>query len=201
MIAPFPIKPLNIVEARIGWPAIVPTVLRQRCSEVDLSSPEAVAALPLIVHELFLALYQSVGLGIAAPQLGVTWRLAVIDTGVIHEPALATQLVLINPEFVSVSEEQSDKIEGCLSLRGYQGNVCRPESITIKNYAIDGESHIIQADGILARVIQHEMDHLDGIVYWSPPRCDSPELDEEGGLTRVTRRRTASIPYLHEQSS
>ena len=98
------------------------------------------------------------GVGLAAPQVGVLRRIVVIDT---YE---GNPLVLINPEIIETEGEQIGP-EGCLSLPGLQGEVARPERVVCKALNRDMEEIIVEGEGLLARAICHELDHLDGHMY------------------------------------
>lgn len=107
-------------------------------------------------------MYAAPGVGLAAPQVGVSQRLIVIDLAARNE---ASQLItVINPEIIhaegSVCEE-----EGCLSVPDYSATVNRFECVTVKGLTINGEERLWQADGLLSIAFQHEIDHLDGILF------------------------------------
>jgi peptide deformylase len=100
------------------------------------------------------------GVGLAAPQIGIPLRLAVIQMpGDNSEP-----IVLINPEVVKRSGER-EVIEGCLSVPGYHGEIIRSESITIKALNTQGKRFRIKATGLMAQTLEHELDHLNGVLY------------------------------------
>lgn len=110
------------------------------------------------------------GVGIAAPQIGVNKRLVVIE----YYQAEITRYndvgdcplkVIINPEISFITSEQSTFNEGCLSVPGLRGEVSRPRAISYKYYDQFGNVHLGEDDGFFARVMQHECDHLDGILY------------------------------------
>jgi peptide deformylase len=98
------------------------------------------------------------GVGLAAPQIGVLWRVIVVD----YEDTLYR---LVNPEITWASQEQTIADEGCLSIPGYQGAVERHERVKVRAKDHKGKNLFIPADGWLARIFQHEIDHLDGILY------------------------------------
>ncbi|HED53260.1 MAG TPA: peptide deformylase [Phycisphaerales bacterium] len=115
------------------------------------------------------------GLGLAAPQAGLAWRLFICDipesaTEPFGEPIPGTQgftdgpIICINPSLVDPSPDRSPYDEGCLSLPGIRGDVIRPEVVTLTATGLDGKSFTIRASGLLARCIQHEYDHLDGVL-------------------------------------
>jgi len=118
-----------------------------------------------LINDMAETMYAAPGIGLAATQVDVHERVIVIDTS----EARNDLLVLINPEIMA-SNGVSDYEEGCLSVPGIYGKVQRAESVTIRALNAQGESFVLDADGLLAVCIQHEMDHLAGKVfveYWS----------------------------------
>ena len=111
------------------------------------------------VDRLFDTMYEYDGVGVAAPQVGLNQRLAVVHTDDETGP-----LVLINPEIISTSGTEVG-VEGCLSIPGEFGFVERHESIVVRNQDVKGRTHEVKASGFFARAIQHEMDHLDGVLF------------------------------------
>lgn len=117
------------------------------------------------------------GIGLAAPQVGISERIIIIEVpegemvGFPEVPGFEPT-VLINPEIIWESEEHIKLPEACLSLPGLMGNVSRPSSIQVQASLADGTPVVIQADKWLARVLWHEIDHLDGILF--PDRIDDP---------------------------
>lgn len=121
-----------------------------------------------LVTDMFETMYADEGIGLAAPQINVFKRIVVID--VVNERKPEDQLVLINPEFIS-KEGTTGIDEGCLSVPGLRGKVERAEKVTVKAQNLNGEFFEIDADGLLAICLQHEIDHLNGklfIDYLSP---------------------------------
>jgi peptide deformylase len=129
------------------------TALREVCQPVsDLSN------LLDILDDMAETLYAtSNGVALAAPQIGITMRIVVIDYG-------ATLIELINPEIIEKSGNQIDP-EVCLSLPGLYGKVRRAKYVKVKALNRSGDEFVIKAKGFLARCLQHELDHLDGILY------------------------------------
>jgi peptide deformylase len=112
--------------------------------------------LSAIVDKMARLMYNYKGIGIAAPQIGICQRICVLDVG-------NGKQALINPEIVS-SEGEDILEEGCLSVPGIRINIKRAKSIVVRGYNIEGKEEEFKADGLLARVIQHEVDHLNGIL-------------------------------------
>ena len=116
----------------------------------------------LLAPRMFAAMYKAPGIGLAAPQVDVGLRLAVIDLmpGDVRQPA-----VLINPEITKVSTEWATREEGCLSLPGQYADVSRPAMVCVAYTDLDGKRHVIDAEGLMAACLQHEIDHLDGVLF------------------------------------
>jgi peptide deformylase len=114
-----------------------------------------------LVRRMFTTMYAAEGQGLAAPQVGVGLRLAIVDV----PPRRGPSYVLVNPRVVSASEERSRGTEGCLSLPGVWGEVERPEEVVVEALDLDGAPLCLEAGGELARCLQHEIDHLDGLLY------------------------------------
>jgi peptide deformylase len=145
-------------------------VLKERASEIELNHPE----LKTLINDMFETMYNASGVGLAAPQIGKSIRLFVIDAEPMDEEKLkGAKMVFINPLRVEEEGEPWPYEEGCLSIPGIREAVKRPEKITIQYHDETGNSHKRTFEGMLARVIQHEYDHLEGklfIDYLSPFR-------------------------------
>lgn len=116
-----------------------------------------------LLDDMLETMYADNGCGLAAPQIGVSQRIVVIDiAGEGEEPA---PMYMVNPEIVWASEEKEICEEGCLSVPGQRAEVERPASVRIKYLDYNGESQEILAEDFLAVAAQHEIDHLDGILY------------------------------------
>jgi peptide deformylase len=115
-----------------------------------------------LIPRMFATMYGAPGIGLAAPQVGVGLRLAVVDLMPDAKPA---PIVLINPEVLARSEALATREEGCLSLPGQYADVTRPAQVTVRYTDADGARRQIEADGLLAACLQHEIDHLDGILF------------------------------------
>ena len=122
--------------------------------------------LQTLVESMFETMRDAPGVGLAALQIGQSLRLVVVEyTDDEDENARPKKYVLVNPEIVKRSEEMVTDIEGCLSLPGLAGTVERHEAVTIKAKNRFGKPLKIEAEGWLARIFQHEIDHLDGVLY------------------------------------
>jgi peptide deformylase len=116
-----------------------------------------------LLDDMLETMYDAPGIGLAAVQIGIMQRLVVIDTAKQEEPR--TPLCLVNPEITWRSEETSSYEEGCLSIPDYYEEVTRPEKVRVRFLDRDGQPQEMEADGILATVVQHEIDHLDGVLF------------------------------------
>ncbi len=116
-----------------------------------------------LVADMFETMYAAPGIGLAAIQIGVPTRVVTMDLAG-KEEAPQPQ-VFINPEIVSSSDEKSVYEEGCLSIPEYYEEVERPEKIKVTYLDLDGKTHEIEADGLLATCLQHEIDHLNGVLF------------------------------------
>ena len=143
--------------------------------------------LQTLIDDMVETMREAPGVGLAAPQVGISDRLIVVEYGeeqedengeVIEQPKKL--YVMINPEIVKVSEEKEMGVEGCLSIPGLVGEVERYSAIQVKGLNRRGQPTKVKAEGWLARIFQHEIDHLDGVVY--PDRATKvwkPSVDEE----------------------
>ncbi len=116
-----------------------------------------------LADDMLETMYDAPGIGLAAIQIGVARRLLVIDVAKEGDPA--QPMVFINPEIVKSSDERSVYEEGCLSIPEYYAEVERPATVTVKHIGRDGKEHMLEADGLLATCFQHELDHLNGILF------------------------------------
>src|SRR3546814_838106 len=116
-----------------------------------------------LMDDMLETMYAAPGIGLAAPQVGVLKRVIVIDTA--GEDEEKTPLFLANPELIEVSDEDAVYEEGCLSLPEHYGEVARPAKIRVRFLDRENEIRELAAEGLLATCIQHEMDHLDGVLF------------------------------------
>ncbi len=121
------------------------------------------SALKKLSEEMIKACKSAHGIGLAAPQIGKSIRMCIIDLEHMGLPAF----VLVNPKITKKSWKKVDMEEGCLSIPGVFGIVKRPEKIKVEAQNLQGEKHLFDASGLVARVIQHEVDHLDGVLFTS----------------------------------
>ena len=116
-----------------------------------------------LVDDMFETMYDAPGVGLAAIQLGVPKRIVTVDTAKKDDPK-APQ-VFINPAVVWTSDETGIYEEGCLSIPEYYEEVERPAQVKVKYTDLEGKAHEVEADGLLATVLQHEIDHINGILF------------------------------------
>ncbi|MDQ0420047.1 peptide deformylase [Peteryoungia aggregata LMG 23059] len=121
------------------------------------------AELEQFIDDMLETMYEAPGIGLAAIQVGVPRRLLVIDLS--KEDEGRKPLVFINPEILKSSDERSVYEEGCLSIPDYYAEVERPAAITVKSIGRDGKEQLTEADGLLATCLQHEIDHLNGVLF------------------------------------
>ena len=115
-----------------------------------------------LIRDMFETMYAANGIGLAAPQIGVGKRVIVVDISPVDETA--GPIALVNPEIVG-KQGQVEGVEGCLSVPGVEGMVCRHESIVLRGLNEQGAPVTLEARGMLSRALQHEIDHLDGILF------------------------------------
>ena len=146
--------------ARMGHP-----VLRRRADEVpDPTAPEVVR----LVTDMIETLAEAGGVGLAAPQVHVPWRVVIFTVPAARSGDDGEGLpltVLINPVIEPLSDDRVDSFEGCLSIPGMSGKVPRYQRIRYSGIGMDNRPIRREADGFHARVVQHECDHLDGVLY------------------------------------
>lgn len=159
-------------------------ILRQQCSVVPINQ-DGLRLCRELALEMFEIMYANDGAALAAPQAGISLRLVVMD------PASMDfgPHVLINPEIIFRSEEVIDGDEGCLSLPSYMGTVSRCVEVHVHSFDLKGEKQDFIAKDWLARIFQHELDHLDGILY--PDRLKSSEKLSETGVRAHRRAKIA----------
>lgn len=139
-------------------------VLRDECEDIEENDKE----LPQLIDDMFETMYNAEGVGLAAPQIGKAVRVFIVDASPFkdEEPELEHfKKVFINPEMVEEKGKEWGFVEGCLSIPGIRENVNRKPTITINYLDENFEEHEETYDGIAARVIQHEYDHVEGVLF------------------------------------
>ena len=128
-------------------------ILTKKCKEVKMITPRT----ETLIFDMLDTMYEEMGVGLAAPQVGILKRIVVIDIG-------EGPIIMINPEILETSGEQTGE-EGCLSVPGKSGIVTRPNHVKVKAFNEDMEPIELEGEELLARAFCHEIDHLDGHLY------------------------------------
>ncbi len=156
-------------------------ILRRKARPVTRFDEE----LQTLIEDMIDTMRAAPGVGLAAPQVGVSERVIVVEYVENEEEENAPKklFVMLNPEIKVASEETEEGIEGCLSVPGWQGEVERALAVTVKGLSRRGQPMKIKAKGWMARIFQHEIDHINGIVFtdratkvWKP-QPEQPPLD------------------------
>lgn len=135
---------------------------------------EAITAdIETLIDDMIETMYAAPGIGLAAPQVGVSLRIFVVDLTVGQDPAGLS--VMINPEFVAREGMQLEE-EGCLSVPGFTATVARPKRVVVKGLNRHGDEHQLAGTGLMARALQHEMDHLKSCLFVDRLRGISRDL-------------------------
>jgi peptide deformylase len=153
-------------------------VLRRKARKITDFGPD----LQSLLDDMVETMRAAPGVGLAAPQVNVSLRAIVVEYGDEEDKEVPPKLyMVVNPEITRFSTEVETGTEGCLSIPGYVGDVKRSLSITVKGQNRHGQPIKIKANGWMARIFQHEVDHLDGILFpdraervWKPDEEDAP---------------------------
>ncbi len=132
-------------------------VLREKAAEVSTIDEE----LRELIADMFETMYAAEGIGLAGPQVGVSKRVIVVDLQDEEHPRFA----LVNPRVVEKAKETEKAEEGCLSIPGVSSQIDRAVAVTVEGMDENGHPVRIEAQGLLARCLQHEVDHLDGVLF------------------------------------
>jgi len=136
-------------------------ILRNKASEVEDVDMETIK----LITDMFETMHNAYGIGLAANQVGSKKAIFLVDISEMEGEEDKKPMVIINPNIIERSEETVVMEEGCLSIPDIRGDVERPKSIVLEYCDTDLKKHKIKTDGLLARVIQHEYDHLQGILF------------------------------------
>lgn len=155
-------------------------VLRRKAETVDQFDQD----LQILIDDMIETMREAPGVGLAAPQIGVSKRVIVVEFGDESDETIPKQLyVLINPEITTASDKTIEGIEGCLSVPGVVGEVDRSQVVTVQGQSRTGKKVKIRAQGWLARIFQHEIDHINGVLYtdraenlWQPEPEDTESI-------------------------
>jgi peptide deformylase len=149
----------NIIMALLEIKKYPDKILKHKTSELT----DIDAQTQNIVDDMIETMYRASGIGLAANQVGISQRLCVIDLS-LRESNKIPLIVLINPVVVQ-KEGVVDSEEGCLSIPGYMTSIKRAEKVLVKGLNREGKPIEVEGDGLLARALQHEIDHLDGLLF------------------------------------
>ncbi len=128
-------------------------ILRQKAKEVTKITKRQ----RILIRDMLETMYNANGVGLAAPQIGISDRLVVIDVG-------EGPIVLFNPE-ITLCEGENKDVEGCLSIPGRNEYIVRAQKVSVSYVNLEGKRVTVTGEGLLARALQHEIDHLDGILF------------------------------------
>ena len=184
------------------------SILHQKGKQVT----EFSSKLSSLYHDMLEAMYAEEGIGLAAQQVGIALQFCVIDvpsipdypiTCILDDKTLSHQLLmpmaLANPKIEILPCDEYYYEEGCLSFPEIKGEVARPEVIVVRYQDIEGNSHTLQCDGLLGRCIQHEVDHLNGILFID--RMEKEIYAEIKQEVQALKKRTQSNPKQKTKSS
>ena len=167
------------------------TVLKQRANEVPLQERECLKACYELTVEMFEVMYSNYGAALSAPQVGMPLRLIVMDPARLN----FGPHVLINPITIFEGDLEEAESESCLSLPHYTGRVFRSTEVRVHAYDLNGKLQEYHAVGLLARIFQHELDHLDGILF--PDRLRRGDYLEKSDNKGARRRAIEAVNRLH----
>lgn len=136
-------------------------ILKKPAEEIEPNSIDV----KQLSEDMFETMYQASGVGLAAPQIGKSFRMFVIDSGPMDEEKEGVKRVFINPEIIEETGKEWAFEEGCLSIPGVRADVYRNETVTIQYFDENWEEHEETFEGIPARIILHEYDHIEGILF------------------------------------
>ena len=184
------------------------SILHQKGKQVT----EFSSKLSSLYHDMLEAMYAEEGIGLAAQQVGIALQFCVVDvpsipdypiTCILDDKTLSHQLLmpmaLANPKIEILPCDEYYYEEGCLSFPEIKGEVARPEVIVVRYQDIEGNSHTLQCDGLLGRCIQHEVDHLNGILFID--RMEKEIYAEIKQEVQALKKRTQSNPKQKTKSS
>lgn len=169
--------------------------LRQKARKVTKFGPE----LQQLVDDMIETMRTAPGVGLAAPQVNVAERVIVVELPADEEENTPAELyTFVNPEIVKASRDKEEDLEGCLSIPGYIGDVERHVEVIIRGQDVHGKPQRIKAYDYLARILQHEIDHLDGVLFIDrvsdPSKIRPITAEETAGATGEVAEAVALMP-------
>ncbi|RME39877.1 MAG: peptide deformylase [Thermoflexia bacterium] len=167
-------------------------ILRKKSRKV----PQVTGEIEELIQDMFETMHAANGVGLAAVQIGVPLRVIVVGIPEdVEDPAAGTTLALINPEIVRASPEMEEGVEGCLSVPGWAGNVPRHAEILVRGLNRKGKPIRLKARDYLARVLQHEIDHTEGVLFldratevWPVEEGEEEQVEAQAVRARAHRR-------------
>jgi peptide deformylase len=172
--------------------------LRQRARKVTKFGPD----LKVLIDDMIETMREAPGVGLAAPQVNVAERVIVVELPADEEEGTASELyAFVNPEIVKTSRETEEGQEGCLSIPGYMGEVPRHTMVVVRGQDASGKPLRVRAYDYLARIFQHEIDHLDGVLFIdkvSDPSKIRKITDED--REEPSPERTEAMALMHRDS-
>ncbi len=152
----------------------------------------------VLFDDMLETMHHGAGVGLAAPQIGISQRIIVVELPPDEEDPMAGRpIVLVNPEIVWASDEREEGVEGCLSVPGWVGDVERAVEVKVRGLNRRGKKTRLNAHGYLARVLQHEIDHLDGVLFidrvTDPHKLRRAVPEEEPAETVTEERMPAMV--------
>ena len=138
-------------------------VLKKAAQDIDKNDPEL--DLKKLVADMFETMYAANGVGLAAPQIGLSLRLFVIDADLMDDNIKGMKKAFVNPQIIEEEGDEWPYEEGCLSIPDIREDVLRPPKVTINYYDEDWNEYEETYEGLAARVIQHEYDHIEGVLF------------------------------------
>jgi peptide deformylase len=163
---------VTAAEVRAAEPQVAQAPVRTIYKIVKYGDPVLEKPTPLVkkfdeqlaqlAEDMFATMYASQGVGLAAPQIGKSIRLSVVDVTTGKNPE--AKIVMVNPEIIHAEGEVREE-EGCLSIPGFRGYVIRPQFVTVRAQNAKGETFEIRGENLLARAFCHELDHLNGVLF------------------------------------
>ena len=154
-------------------------VLHTKCEKITVFDND----LKTLEEEMYKAMRKADGIGLAGPQVGVTKRIFVIEI-----PSESVMQTFVNPEIIETSVETGMYNEGCLSLPGLEHEIERPLKVTVCAQDIEGKPFTVNAEGLFARAIQHENDHLNGILY-----IDHLDQEEKARMEKLFEKKQEAL--------
>jgi len=153
-------------------------ILRKRARKVDPKEIEE-ALFQQLIDDMFETMYAAPGVGLAAPQIGISKRIFVMDVGIDEEHPDGTKFTVINPK-IELTEEPEEMTEGCLSVTGMVGEITRFNRVAVSGLDREGNKIRLEGNGLFAQALQHETDHLNGTLYIDSARnVRKPQNKEE----------------------